>query len=65
MHTIERRQRLRAKMKDQGLSAMIITSQENRFYLSGFSGSAGHLIVTPDTTVLITDGRYWAQVQDQ
>jgi len=65
LHTIERRQRLRAKMKDQGLSAMIITSQENRFYLSGFSGSAGHLIVTPDTTVLITDGRYWAQVQDQ
>lgn len=65
MHTIERRQRLRAKMKDQGLSAMIITSQENRFYLSGFSGSAGHLIVTPDTTVLITDGRYWAQVEDQ
>ena len=34
-------------------------------YLTGFTGSAGLLIVTADDAVLITDGRYETQVVEQ
>ncbi|MGE0491745.1 MAG: M24 family metallopeptidase [Vulcanimicrobiota bacterium] len=53
------------RLAEQGLGAMLITSEHNRRYLSGFSGSNGWLVVSPDHRLLITDGRYWTQVGDQ
>ena len=32
-----------------------------RKYFSGFTGSAGTLVVTPDEAALFTDGRYFIQ----
>lgn len=48
-----------------GAEAVIITSAANRFYFSGFSGSAGYLFVTMDRAVLVTDSRYAIQAARQ
>jgi len=57
--------RLRKAMADNNLDGMLITQPENRRYLSGFTGSAGVLIVTPERQAIATDFRYYKQVQGQ
>ena len=49
----------------QGLDALLISSPQNRRYLSGFTGSAGHLLLTPDRALLATDGRYSEQAVNE
>lgn len=57
--------RLRQAMVDQDLEALTVTKGENVRWLSGFTGSNGRLIITPDTVVAVTDGRYQAQIAHQ
>ncbi len=73
----ERVERLRGYMKEYGIDAYIIPSSDNhqseyvgeyfksRAYISGFTGSAGTLIVTMDEAGLWTDGRYFIQAEKQ
>ncbi|NLD71527.1 MAG: aminopeptidase P family protein [Chloroflexi bacterium] len=61
----ERVTRLRAILADTHLDAFLVTQPENRRYLSGFSGSAGVLIITPEEALLATDFRYYEQVRQQ
>jgi len=61
-----RRERLRQRLDDMGLPALLVSLAANRFYLSGFelhdpqcNESAGYLCVTPNgPDVLLTDARY-------
>ena len=39
----------------------VVTSPENRRYLTGFSGSNGTVVVTADKTIFVTDFRYLDQ----
>ena len=48
-----------------GIDALLITRLVNVRYLTGFTGSAGMVLVTPDTTTFVTDGRYRDQSADQ
>ena len=48
-------------MSEQGLSGILITKPENRRYFSGFSGSAGMLLITDNARKLLTDFRYIKQ----
>jgi Xaa-Pro aminopeptidase len=57
--------RVRDKMAAAGLDGLLITNPENRRYLSGFAGSNGVLIVTPERQAIATDSRYYEQVKDQ
>lgn len=57
--------KLRDTLTEQALDAMLISQTENRRYLSGFTGSAGWLIVKVDRAILITDFRYFEQVERQ
>jgi Xaa-Pro aminopeptidase len=57
--------RLRAALADAGCDALIVTSLTNVRYLTGFTGSAGMLLVMPEKTVLVTDGRYETQASEQ
>ena len=43
------------------LDALVISQPQNRRYLSGFTGSAGILIISPDHALLATDFRYYTQ----
>lgn len=52
---------LRALLKEQGLPAILINSAVNRRYLSGFTGGAGWLLITPEHAFLFTDSRYTLQ----
>jgi len=53
--------RLRKFMEQHDIQAILITKPENRRYFSGFSGSAGMLLISHDTQSLITDFRYIEQ----
>ncbi len=61
----ERATQLAAQLPDKGLDALLISAPENRRYLSGFTGSAGYLLVTPERQVLFTDSRYTEQATNQ
>ncbi len=53
-------------MEEKQLDALLITSSSNRFYLSGFTGTAGNLLITSaGDNYLITDFRYTEQAEDQ
>jgi Xaa-Pro aminopeptidase len=56
---------LRESLVTEGLDAILITQPENRRYLSGFTGSAGVLLISQDEAVLATDFRYYEQVGKQ
>jgi Xaa-Pro aminopeptidase len=57
--------RLRAALPNAGCDGLIVTSGTNIRYLTGFTGSAGTLVVLPDGAVLVTDGRYDTQSTEQ
>ncbi|MFO7697932.1 MAG: Xaa-Pro peptidase family protein [Anaerolineae bacterium] len=57
--------RLVAALQARDLPGMLVTAPENRRYLSGFTGSAGALIITPQAAKLATDFRYYEQVREQ
>ncbi|HUR17411.1 MAG TPA: Xaa-Pro peptidase family protein [Acidimicrobiales bacterium] len=57
--------RLREQLDGAGCEAFLVTTPTNIRYLSGFSGSAGLLLVLADEMVLCTDGRYKSQSAEQ
>ena len=68
---------LRVFLKDHGLNGWIVPTADPhlseyvdehyafRKWLSGFTGSAGSLLVTQDAAALVTDSRYWVQAEQQ
>ncbi|MFW5873225.1 MAG: M24 family metallopeptidase [Bacillota bacterium] len=58
-----------SKLKDlreeKELDAIMITSKENRFYFSGFTGTAGIILITDSNNYFITDFRYISQANKQ
>lgn len=68
---------LRAKMNESGIAAVIVPQTDAhqseylaehwqvRQWLSGFTGSAGSLVVTADNALLWTDSRYFLQAAQQ
>ncbi len=60
-----RLEQVRKMMKDQDLPALMITQDDNRRYLTGFTGDAGFLIITPQQAILSTDSRFWEQAEGQ
>jgi Xaa-Pro aminopeptidase len=46
-------------------SSLLVTNLTNIRYLTGFTGSAGILFVLADASVLVTDGRYETQANEQ
>ncbi|MBI4337509.1 MAG: aminopeptidase P family protein [Chloroflexi bacterium] len=56
---------IREVIKEKKLDALLVSSPENRRYLSGFTGSAGYLFITQQDAVLATDFRYVEQAGRQ
>jgi Xaa-Pro aminopeptidase len=54
--------RLRQLMKSGNMEALLVTRREDVRYLSGFTGSAGSLLIGAGKPCLITDFRYKLQV---
>ena len=66
-------EKVRDALRAHGLAAVLVPSSDphlseylperwqGRQWLSGFTGSMGTLVVTPDHAALFADSRYWAQ----
>jgi Xaa-Pro aminopeptidase len=65
LKTGNRLQKLRQKLAEKELDGIFVSQPENRYYLSGFDGSAGFLLITPKDTILATDFRYTEQARRQ
>ncbi len=63
----QRRHRLRERLADSEIDAMLISDLVNVRYLSGFTGSNAALLIQAgdETPVLATDGRYRTQAAQQ
>lgn len=73
----ERVNRLRNLMKSKGITAYIIPTADphqseyvadyykTRAWISGFTGSAGTVVITSDSANLWVDGRYYIQAENQ
>ena len=57
--------RLRETLPDAGVDGLLVTAAANIRWLTGFTGSAGLLLVTPQRAVLTSDGRYRTQSEEQ
>jgi Xaa-Pro aminopeptidase len=62
---VSRADRVRADLDRRGCGALVVSDLTNVRWLTGFTGSAGVLVVRPHDLVLITDGRYQEQAADQ
>ena len=68
---------VRGIMKEKGVDIYVVVTGDyhiseyagdyfkEREFISGFSGSAGTAVITSDTAVLFTDGRYFVQAEKQ
>jgi Xaa-Pro aminopeptidase len=61
----ERIEMVRQLLGEWELDGLLIGSPANRRWLSGFTGSAGDLLITADNAWLATDFRYWEQAERQ
>ena len=70
----ERMARLRQVLVENGLDGVYVSSpvddvtlrhSQNRRYLTGFTGSTGHLIITADHAILAADPRYHIQAREE
>jgi len=58
-----RLQKLRQKLAENKIAAIFVSQPENRYYLSGFDGSSGFLLITTEKSILATDFRYIEQAK--
>ncbi len=56
---------LRDRLAEQRFDALLVGNPVNIQYLSGFTGSAGYLVVKQDSAMLFVDGRYSEQAEQQ
>ena len=62
---VGRIERLRAAAEERNLDGVLVTDLTNIRWLTGFTGSSGKLVVTPDAATLVTDGRYRERATDE
>ncbi len=62
---LARLSRLRPHLAEAGLEGLVVSSSSNVFYLSGFRGSSGALLITSDQALLLSDFRYRLQARQQ
>lgn len=77
MQVTEKIAAFRARMKDENFAAVIVPTADShaseyiadhfktRQWLSGFTGSAGTLVVGEKEAALFVDGRYFIQAEQQ
>lgn len=67
MATLDRQRQLIDVLEDQKTDALLVTHLPNVRYLTGFTGSAGVLLIGPGfrKPIFITDGRYTSQAHAQ
>lgn len=60
-----RRRELIRRLKEADVDALVVTNETNVTYLTGFTGDSSWLIVSRSKTLMISDGRYTTQLEEQ
>ncbi|MBM7555213.1 M24 family metallopeptidase [Halanaerobacter jeridensis] len=61
----ERIKKLRSKLDEEEVNALLINNPQNRQYLTAFTGTAGVVLISDNSAKLITDFRYTEQAEDE
>jgi Xaa-Pro aminopeptidase len=61
----DRQSKLRRSLASRRLDALVITHAPDWYYLTGFTGEAGALVIGSGETTLITDGRFVVQGKEE
>ncbi len=62
---MNRIEKIQKQLIENEVDAILITKSENRRYATGFTGSAGMVLVSKNSATFITDFRYGEQAQDE
>ncbi|MEL6984228.1 MAG: aminopeptidase P family N-terminal domain-containing protein, partial [Actinomycetota bacterium] len=65
MDRAARLERLRGALDAADCPSLLVTKPQNIRWLTGFTGSAGTVLVTPEALTVVTDDRYQVQVGQQ
>ncbi len=60
---LDRSGKLRKRMAESRVDALLVTSMPNIFYLSGFTGSTAALVVAREAAFILVDSRYSLQAR--
>ncbi len=60
-----RRKAVTRELQARGLDCLVVTHPANWYYLTGFTGESGALVVGKDGTKLLTDGRFTVQAKNE
>lgn len=63
--SVDRLTRLKEEIAKEGLDGLVITNHTNRRYMTGFTGSEGIVLISPNEAKIIVDFRYFSQVKDE
>lgn len=61
----DRLRRVREYCDQNDLGALVVSTPSNITYLTGFAGTAGLLLIAPNSAWLMVDGRYEGSVRDR
>jgi len=61
----KRRRNLLAKLTAAKLDALLVTRPANWYYLTGFTGDSGALLVTRKGMAIVSDGRFTGQAREE
>jgi Xaa-Pro aminopeptidase len=61
----QRRRALQAQLAARGLSGVLSMNSADWYYLTGFTGEAGALLISRSGSSLVTDGRFTVQAKEE
>jgi len=61
----KRRKTVVRELAARGLDCLVVTHPPNWYYLTGFTGESGALVITGSGTTLLTDGRFTGQAKGE
>jgi Xaa-Pro aminopeptidase len=62
---VQRRRALQARIAEKNLSGVISMNPASWYYLTGFTGEAGALVLSGKGAFFVTDGRFTAQAKEE
>src|ERR1700741_4512186 len=60
-----RRRAIVTELRRRGLDCLLVAHPANWYYLTGFTGESGVLVVTAKGATLVTDGRFTSQAKEE
>jgi Xaa-Pro aminopeptidase len=61
----KRRREVQRELERRKLACLVVTNPANWFYLTGFTGESGALVVSREGATLLTDGRFTVQAKQE